>query len=104
MNRPKSIKSKLANICRGGATFVLAGWYLMMPPSIPPGTTHGYKRPLSQWRLVQAFDSADQCEEFKNTFFESSREQRTLGVLNPAYRNYMFADCFASDDPRLKSK
>jgi hypothetical protein len=104
VNRPKSVKSKLVNLCRGAATSVLAGWYLMVPPSIPPGSTHGYKRPLSQWRLVQAFDTADQCEDFKSTFFDSSRQQRTLGVLDPANRNYMFADCFASDDPRLKPR
>jgi hypothetical protein len=25
-----------------------------------------------------------------------------LNMLEPAYRDYMFAECVASDDPRLK--
>jgi hypothetical protein len=96
-------KSLFMEICRAAA-LVVAGWYLIIPPSIPPGSTYGYDKPVNQWRIIQAFDSADDCEDFKATFFDSSRQQRALGVLDPAYRNYMFAQCIASDDPRLRSR
>jgi hypothetical protein len=90
-------------VCRAAA-FALFGWYLMLPPSIPPGSPLGYKRPLSQWQVVRAFDNAEQCEEYKGTFFDSARQERAFGVLAPAYRNYMFAQCVASDDPRLRPR
>ena len=80
-----------------------AGWYLMVPPSTL-SKSYAYKQPLNQWQVVQAFDDADACEDFKDNFFESSRQERTLGVLNPAYRDYMFAECVATDDPRLRPR
>jgi len=86
---------------RHAIAVALFGWYLMVPPS-NLSQTSAYKQPLSRWVIVRSFDTADSCEDFKDTFFESSRQAWTLGVLNPAYRDYMFAACAASDDPRLK--
>ncbi len=83
------------------AAVVLLGWYLMLPPLTPPPTRYAYKRPLSQWRIVQSFDDADACQDYASTFFDSARQERAMGVLNPVYRDYMFAQCIASDDPRL---
>ena len=37
-------------------------------------------------------------------FFEDSRQKVALNMLKPAYRDFMFAECIASDDPRLKEK
>jgi hypothetical protein len=56
---------------------------------------------LRKWQIVQGFDSADDCEHFLSTFFEHSRQKKGLNMLEPAYRDYMFAECIASDDPRL---
>jgi hypothetical protein len=81
---------------------VLVGWYLMVPPS--KLSSNAYKQPLNRWQVIQGFDRADDCEDFKGNYFESSRQERALGVLNPAYRDYMFAQCVASDDPRLRGK
>ena len=80
--------------------FVLAGWYLLIPPTgVPVG--EAYKRPYNTWRIVRGFEQADDCEDFKDSFIESSREKAATGVLEPAYRDYMFAQCLASNDPRL---
>lgn len=79
------------------------GWYLMIPRStLPPDIA--YKRPLSTWQTLQAFDTAEQCEDYLNNFFQDSREAAALNMLEPAYRDFMFAKCVASDDPRLKAK
>ncbi len=82
------------------ATLVLVGWYLIVPPSkLSP--TYAYQQPLKMWQIIRSFDTADDCEEFKGAFFQSSQQEHALGMLNPSYRDYMFAECIASDDPRL---
>jgi hypothetical protein len=59
---------------------------------------------MSKWQIVQGFDTADDCNDFLRTFFEDSRQKRALNLLEPAYRDYMFAECISTDDPRLKEK
>jgi hypothetical protein len=81
----------------------LVGWYLMIPSSTLP-TGVAYKEPLSKWQIVRGFDTADDCQDFLGTFFEESQQKRALNLLEPANRDYMFAECVASDDPRLKEK
>jgi hypothetical protein len=53
---------------------------------------------------VRGFDTADDCNDFLSTFFEGSQQKQALNMLEPAYRDYMFAECIASDDSRLKEK
>ena len=85
------------------AALTLVGWYLMTPSStLPRGVA--YKEPLRKWQIVRGFDTAEDCEDFLSTFFENSREKEALNMLEPAYRDYMFAECVATDDPRLKGK
>jgi hypothetical protein len=93
-----------AGMCpRHLTALALVGWYLMIPPStLPPGGA--YKEPLRKWRIVQGFDTADDCQDFLGTFSEDSQQKQALNMLEPAYRDYMFAECVATDDPRLKEK
>ena len=85
------------------ASLALVGWYLITPPStLPPDLS--YKAPLHKWHIVRAFDTADDCEDSRSSFFEDSRQKVALNMLEPAYRDFMFAECIASDDPRLKEK
>jgi hypothetical protein len=44
------------------------------------------------------------CDDFLSTFFEDSRQKQALNMLKPAYRDYMFAKCISTDDPRLEEK
>jgi len=81
----------------------LVGWYLMIASSTLP-TGVAYKEPLSKWQIVRGFDTADDCQDFLGTFFEESQQKRALNLLEPANRDYMFAECVASDDLRLKEK
>jgi hypothetical protein len=88
---------------RHAAALALVGWYLMIPSStLPPGVA--YKEPLRKWQIVRGFDTANDCDDFLSTFFESSQQKQALNILEPAYRDYMFAECIATDDPRLKEK
>lgn len=83
---------------RHAAVFALVGWYLIAPsPALPPGLA--YKEPLRKWQILQSFDAADDCEGSLESSFEQSRSKRALNMLEPAYRDYMFALCIASDDP-----
>jgi hypothetical protein len=85
------------------AALALAGWYLIVPSSrLPPGLA--YKEPLRKWQVVRGYDSADDCQDSLDAFFEDSQQKQALNLLEPAYRDYMFAKCVATDDPRLKEK
>lgn len=88
---------------RHAAAIALVGWYLMIPRSTLPANV-AYKKPLSTWQTIQAFDTAEQCQDYLSNFFQRSREKAALNMLEPAYRDFMFAQCVASDDPRLKAK
>ncbi len=86
---------------RHAGALAFVGWYLMIPPAaLPPGVA--YKQPLRKWQILRVFDTADSCEDFLSTFFEDSQLKQSLNTLEPAYRDYMFAECVATDDPRLK--
>jgi hypothetical protein len=88
---------------RHAVALAFAGWYLITPPStLPPDVS--YKAPLRKWHIVRSFDTADDCEDSRSSFFEDSRQKVALNMLEPAYRDFMFAECIASDDPRLKEK
>jgi hypothetical protein len=86
---------------RHAAALALVGWYLIIPSSMLPTAT-AHKEPFRRWQIVRGFDSADDCEDFRSDFFERSRQRHGLNVLEPAYRDYMFVECIATDDPRLK--
>jgi hypothetical protein len=89
-------------VCHAAA-LALVGWYLIIPSStLPPGVA--YSQPLSKWAIVRGFDTADDCDDFLSTFFEDSRQKQALNMLAPAYRDYMFAKCISTDDPRLEGK
>jgi hypothetical protein len=59
---------------------------------------------LRKWHIVRGFDTADDCEDSRGSFFEDSRQKVALNLLEPAYRDFMFAECISTDDPRLKEK
>jgi hypothetical protein len=89
---------------RARHTLVLAaaGWYLIVPSS-RLARNDAYKQPLNRWQVVQTFDDQDSCEQFRDNFFDSSRQERSVGVLNPQYRDYMFARCVAIDAPGVQT-
>jgi len=90
-------------LARHAAALAFAGWYLMITSSrLPPNLS--YKQPLRKWQIVRSFDDAEECQDSLDEFFEQSREKKSVDMLEPAYRDFMFAECVASDDPRLMTR
>jgi hypothetical protein len=98
-------------LCRAAA-LTLVSWYLIIPH---PGSP----LPFSQWVRVQAFNSADECEKAllydrKNYDAETAplwNGTHWIGSWPPTYGQvdtvlvdlaFQWAQCVATDDPRLK--
>jgi hypothetical protein len=82
------------------AAFALTGWYLMAPPPNAlwklDGT--GPFLPLVQWMHMQSFDTAAQCEQGLLDEAKFYAAHSDPPDVNP----WVFAQCIATDDPRLK--
>ncbi len=107
------------------------GWYLLQPPVVqgpPARATPDALRPLSEWRHVMAFASADECDllrleatkraasdlaEAKRDYERVSQDRDTIWRVridalhrwNLANREFLLWDesrCIVSNDPRLR--
>jgi len=104
------------------AALALTGWYLMLPPDrlAQEGAlflyTDNRDAPLTEWLVVQSFDTAAHCEaKRKADFTNADRQTREFAISKHADRDFA-ADrqalsltvlkkgerCGATDDPRLK--
>jgi len=88
---------------RHSAVFALIGWYLMLPP-----TPHTQKQrddildhgaPLSQWSILQSFDTAKECE---NERTKIEKPYINGAPIPLAATPFVTGQCIATDDPRLK--
>jgi hypothetical protein len=77
------------------ATFVLVGWYLMIPPlhDGKPDT----QAPIKAWTVFRRFDSETACQKWKLNTETRARRSGRYGA-RPDFI------CIATDDPRLKEK
>jgi hypothetical protein len=66
---------------RHAIALVLVGWYLMIAPN-RPSRVWGEARPLSDWEIVQSFDSAADCRQLRQQFQQLAI---TLREDNPAH-------------------
>ena len=75
---------------RHAAVLALVGWYLMAPPlRIRPNEGALPYPPLSEWLVVQQFDSREAC-------------LKQLTSVENAKVLVGYELCVAADDPRLK--
>ena len=65
-------------------------WYLMLPPDAGEGRRLRFA-PLSQWDLIETFDSQRACERMRSELI-----QKMLHTAMDTSR------CVSSDDPNLK--
>jgi hypothetical protein len=123
---------------RHSAALTLVGWYLMIIAN-PPSRVWGWwyqitdeARPLSDWEIVQSFDSATDCRQVRQQFQQlASAMQAMYDQLSPnvdviddlterlllmkhstrwAYdpkeealsTRLMSVQCIGTDDPRLR--
>jgi hypothetical protein len=92
---------------RHAAALALVGWYLITPPFVGDPFYVDHTARLSEWKIESSYDTAEQCE--------SARKRKSIGarlsrrILEPGSRAMMdaaqgYAQCVASDDPRLEEK
>jgi hypothetical protein len=100
--KKKLLRRRTADV----ATLALVGWYLMMPPhGTPPDSS---LPPLSNWRVAESFDSANDCEDARGR--QMAENIRGLHSADPAayvkklQRALDEVQCIEADDPRLKEK
>jgi len=77
----------------------VAGRYLMAPPMREPNA------PLSEWMILDPFDSADACKQGRAGLLDSALKikRRSHGLAGWALLNFS-SRCIATDDTRLKEK
>ena len=101
---------------RHAAAFALMGWYLIVPPYVLP---HINERelwaPVSQWKIIEHFDTATACEGYlqemkedpgalhgeysiASKFKMEGLKKMEMGIGLFALK---YARCIFSDDPRL---
>jgi hypothetical protein len=102
---------------RHAAALALVGWYLMLPP-FKPDKTPDPTKPLAQWDIFKGFDSAADCETFRESpnfktescWFASDPKTGDFVPWNGKDINFgprlRICDgrCVSTDDPRLKGK
>ena len=88
------------------AALALVGWYLMFAPR-DKELNPDLAAPLSAWEQAQPYDSARACDDAAgeaNANRISSWFAKNPGRLPDWPGVRPFANCFATNDPRLKSK
>ncbi len=75
----------------------MIGWYLMIPPSTTAGN-FDRQAPLSKWFVYGAYDAAHECEGSKWLNREGMKQKPN----DPLKGAFDYAQCIATDDPRLK--
>ena len=88
---------------RHAAALALVGWYLLIPPWAVMGlVTKPIPDPdaaLSNWVHEGNFDSAGACDHALSQFLDAAQREP---LADRSRAN--FAQCIATDDPRLKEK
>jgi hypothetical protein len=79
------------------AALALVGWYLMLPPM--RGGRPDESAPLSQWVIIESFNTAKEC----NMLLQADAESRThFTPLGEPLLKASAAKCVATDGPRFK--
>src|SRR5215469_6650420 len=78
-------KAKKRTDLRHAATLTLVGWYLIVPPYVWPYSQRDLRVPISQWKIVQRFDTATPCEDY---LLENEGRPRSGGTQNDGRDGY----------------
>ena len=92
---------------RHAAALALVGWYLIAPSFSKQGNWQpNLTAPLSYWAVIQSFDSAKECEDFRTATQKRFGAPPTTptNAKEAARAGAQYAQCISSDDPRLKQK
>jgi hypothetical protein len=87
---------KAYRVCYAAA-LALVGWYLMLPPM--RGGQPDETAPLSQWVIIESFNTAKEC----NMLLQADAESRThFTPANEPLLKASAAECVTADDRRFK--
>jgi hypothetical protein len=103
---------------RHAAALVLVGWCLMLPPladEVKPPVPHrtvALSAPLSEWCLVQCFDTTQQCESMRQNWYDDGSHKLDVllsydGKFTLSLRGVfaeLFVRCIAAADPSVKGR
>jgi hypothetical protein len=103
---------------RHAAALVLVGWCLMLPPladEVKPPVPHrtvALSAPLSEWCLVQCFDTTQQCESMRQNWYDDGSHKLDVllsydGKFTLSLRGVfaeLFVRCVAAADPGVKGR
>ena len=92
---------------RHAAALALVVWYLIGPPVRQPKNEGIYlddHADYPQWKVQGAFSDYDKCEAFREQFKQLFEQEIAEGRKKPNawHQQVIDAECFASDDPRIK--
>ncbi len=106
---------------RHAVALALVGWYLMVPPhtrshDMPQGIDDldvKIKAPFSQWETLGNYDSARECDNrlddlvtqagrFLDNIWNLDLKKKSNMDRVQSSETLIWAQCIASDDPRLK--
>ena len=89
---------------RHAATLALVGWYLIVPPltSREPRAVD-IKAPFSTWEAQSLFETQQGCLEAKSDIVDRVA-RKALATASANTCQDCYAQCIATDDPRLKEK
>jgi hypothetical protein len=60
---------------RCATILLVSGWLLLLPPFVSKGR-FDEKRPLKEWDHDSSYDTAQECEEFRNRMWARYKEQK----------------------------
>jgi len=84
---------------RHAAALALAGWYLMVPASLPNGQPD-VLAPLSRWKMDGSYDTVQDCNRRHRTDLQASLRWKHQTGESQAYNSTQAEKC-VSDDLRL---
>ena len=99
---------------RHAAALALVGWYLLGPP-LKADLKIDADAPFSRWKTIRVYDTADACEVGRTKTMALAEQDLRHPVERPhdpypqSARRLLdeeihFAQCIATDDPRLKDR
>ena len=108
-------RKETSRILRHGAALALLGWSLIVPPvyDYQGNIVIGIHRPISDWKIARAYDSAEACQREMKHLVETGAPSTPqvfalplngLGADATPIGQVLLrhANCIAPDDPRLK--
>jgi len=84
---------------RHSAALALMGWYLIVPPYVWPYNQRDLRVPISQWKIVERFDTTTLCEDYLQEMKDDPEAEglKRMGEMDIGLFAQKVARCIFSD-------